>query len=607
MPFNNLTPPTPPQTPPSNNNPYNFTPPTAGAASASTVPEDLVDMNANAAKMQPVLFRDGIIAQLEATLIAKKKPNAILIGDAGVGKTAIVEELTRRIETAYPTLPPQLAKSRVYSLSIGNLVAGTGLAGSLEEKIKDIMSFVSDPKNHAILFIDEIHQLTSSHDSHSGKIAQIIKPELSRGSIHVIGATTTQEARTLRGDPAFNRRFTTIQVPELSDVETETIVESSIPSLLKHHKNMVAIDTAIIKDVISVADEFKAPGNHRPDTALTLLDRCAADTIVTNIEFAEQLKNNPMAQNVTPPKPPYMVTTKQIKKTAMRIMSGSAAKTTFNEDEFKSDMNYIIGQDKALDDVSKLLKMHHAHLFPTKTPTSMLFVGPSGVGKTEIAKGIACVLGVGEPIIINMCEFSGTESINRLIGAPAGFVGYDSAEELPFDTLMTNPYQVIVLDEFEKGARNVQRLFMSVLDEGFFVDARNRRIDFSRAIVIITTNAGQTNEASMSRGCDFMSVASNNDTKMLGSLSSYFDIEFLGRVNMKTTFAPLTKETYITILKNTYAHEVARIIKDQPYITLDAELSDEDADMIANETYVRAYGARPAFTAIKNFINDKVI
>ena len=240
----------------------------------------LINYNDKFKKAPVAMFRDSLVAQTMSVLIGKNKPNALLIGMAGTGKTKIVEDVARRIANNDPSLPLELSGSTIYELPLSSLVAGAGIVGELEERLEAILEFCIDPKNNAILFIDEIHQLAKTTDTTYTKIAQVLKPALARGDLRTIGATTSQEAKTLMGDPAFNRRFSRIIVDELSREQTVKILEMSVLGFVKHYSNKIYIDTTILEEVAIIADSYGNAGNHRPDNAITLLDRACGNAVV---------------------------------------------------------------------------------------------------------------------------------------------------------------------------------------------------------------------------------------------------------------------------------------------------------------------------------------
>jgi ATPases with chaperone activity, ATP-binding subunit len=454
------------------------------------------------------LFRDAIEQQMLSVLIGKKKPNALLVGSAGVGKTNIVEHLAYLIANDSTLIPKQLIGSTVYELPLSSVVSGTGIRGQLEQKIENIVKFVENPKNKVILFIDEIHLLYSGGEEYK-TVAQFLKPALARGTIRVIGATTLQESQNLLNDPAFSRRFSRLIVDELTREQTIEILKSVQGDLFMHYNNFITVDEETLKTVAIFADEYQTAGSHRPDNAITLLDRSMADALIQFNILCESMKNDPN-YNLIKSQTSIALTESQIEKTAMRLMTGNSKKNKLDKEELATELDRIKGQSHAIETITDALIRQDLNLYPKKQPLTFLFAGTSGVGKTEIAKIIAKVLTGVKPIILNMTEYHSSASINRIIGSPAGYVGSDSNQELPFDCLESNPYQVILLDEFEKGNKSVQRLFMSAFEEGFIRTNRGKEIDFSKAIFILTTNAAHK---SLSKPLGFAPASTEEPTE----------------------------------------------------------------------------------------------
>lgn len=564
-------------------------------------------INYNTKQTDPALFRDGVINQIEGVLVSKNKPNALMVGPAGVGKTKIVEEIARRLQAKDPSIPDALQGKVIYELPLSNIVAGSSFVGQVEEKIQAVIAFCENPKNNVILFIDEIHQLTGNSHTY-GQVAQILKPALARGAISCIGATTTQEARTLMKDPALNRRFSRIIVDEFTKEQTIELLKQSKAGFILHHNGKIILTDDIMPTVVNLADEYHAVGSHRPDSALTLLDRAIGDAIVNQklaIVQAEQSGNTALAQALQGA--PVTINEEKIRRTAIRIMSGGMQQQELNVASLTDDLLRLKGQDDIKTDVIKHLRRRDLGIFPKKKPLSMLFAGSSGVGKTEMTKIIANNMTGTDPIILNMTEYHSSASINRIIGSPVGYIGSESNAELPFDCLESNPYQFILLDEFEKADPSVQKLFMSVLEEGKLKTNRGNVLDFSRCVVIATTNAGHTNNG---RKPGFGSEEEQHARKETAdTLAKWFNRALLGRFTDILTFNPLDKETYREIIKSGYEREYARISAETPKAgaKLQPTISDADLDHIVEETYVSDFGARPAEKAIREQIEDQLL
>lgn len=576
----------------------------SGPSGGSLDPLDfLINYNSRFGQTGPTLFRESVTYQMASVLIGKNKPNPLLVGPAGCGKTRIAEDLAYRLVNKDPTLPDKLQGSVVYELPLSNIVSGSSYVGQLEEKLKTVVDFIADPQNKAILFIDEIHQLADDRAGQTyGKIAQILKPALARGDIRCIGATTTQEANLLLDDPALNRRFSRIIVDEFTQEQTAEILNHVRVDLMKHYNYKVTVDDKIASTIVRLADEYRPAGSHRPDNALTLLDRACGDTIVGYKLRLEAAKDNPSLLSALQAITTVPLTEQQVKQTAIKLMTGNAAKNELDIDEMKQALSVIRGQDKPIEDILTHIRRRDRNLFPTKQPLTLLLAGSSGVGKTEVVKIIARQLTGVEPIILNMTEYHSPASINRIIGAPAGYIGSDSRAELPFDSLESNPYQIILLDEFEKSDDSVQTLFMGAFDEGFIKTSRGKTVDFSRSIIIATTNAGKTNE---SKRMGFNLTDANNSAKTdINMLSRYFKEELLNRFTDILTFNNISPEIYRDILVTRYAKELERLRAERPRIKLPDVIPDDVLDSIVDKTYMPAFGARPAVKAIREFIED---
>ena len=302
------------------------------------------------------------------------------------------------------------------------------------------------------------------------------------------------------------------------------------------------------------------------------------------------------------------ITEKQIKTTAMKLMTGNNKKDDLNEDELKASLSVIKGQDDILEQLLDMIKRNDLNLFPKKTPLTLLFAGASGVGKTEVTKIIAKGLTGVNPITLNMTEYHSPASINRIIGSPTGYVGSDSNAELPFDHLEANPYQVILLDEFEKCDPSVQRLFMSAFDEGFIKTNRGKLVDFSKSIIIATTNAAAVESNKQALGFGTPDNKNKNKAKTnIKNLSQWFDTELLNRFQAILTFNMLDKDVYREIITTKYEAEVARIRSEKPRIVLLDKIPDDELEVIIEETYVPEFGARPAVKIVREYIEKQVL
>lgn len=582
------------QNPPINPTQANATANTANLAK-NLVPPELIDYNAKFKTATPVSFRESIISEVYAILLADKKPNALLVGPAGVGKTAIVQEIARQLATNDPIIPDSLKDMHIYELPLSSLVAGGSLVGQIEERAKNILEFAMKAKNHAILFIDEIHQLEGNDTTYS-KVAQILKPALARGDLHVIGATTTQESRDLMRDPAFNRRFSNITVDELTKEQELVILQNALPRLLRHYNNAVDIKTDLLQNIVDISDNILRPKTHRPDSGLTLLDRAFGEAIVNKKQQLIKMQNNPAVLQVLKSDPKAHVNLNSLNKIAQKIVTGNSVKPNVTKTELKTNLSPVLGQDSAIKEITNSILIHQLGIFDNNKPFSFLLMGPSGVGKTMVSNIISETFTKTKPITLNLTEYNSSASINRIIGSPAGYVGSDSHQELPFDSLESNPYQVILLDEFEKADPAVQRLFMRVLDEGKLQLANNHVIDFSKTIIFATTNASHTRTSMNTIGFE------GSNAKPSDKLKNDFDTELLNRFSRIVEFNSIDKESFKNIMQEEYAKLYPKLSK----ITINAKakLSTEILDSLADKYYDASFGARPVKHALESYVQS---
>ena len=572
----------------------------------SDINDMLINYNETYKSATPALFRDEIVTQTMSIISSSRKPNALLVGPAGVGKTAIVEEIARRIANKEASVPPQLANTTIYELPIATLVAGAGVVGDLENRITEIIKFAQDANNDALLFIDEIHLIADSNNTTYAKIAQILKPAMARGYIRVIAATTMGEAKKLDDDPAFKRRFSSVIVDELTREQTRQILDIVLPGMLTHYQNKVTVAPDVLDEIVMTADRLMSTG-HRPDTAITLLDRALSHSVISHhaaIQEALASGNTTsaqMLQQITH----IPLTAKRLNTIAMLLVTGQSQPPHLDVTALETELSRLRGQEEVLPRIVDALRRRELNIFPNTRPTSWLFAGASGVGKSETATIISSMVTGQKPIILNMAEYHDSASINRIIGSPTGYVGSDSAKERPFDTLASNPYRVIVLDEFEKADMSVQRLFLSALDTGEIQMANGPAVDLSRCIVIATTNAGRQklSGSQMGFGDHKHSMSKQSLTK---ELQKSFDAELLGRFDDLIAFMPLGADDYAQILRDEYDRQAKRICAERPDLSFDA-IDDDTIARLVDETWLVDQGARPAIRAIRALIEDMLL
>lgn len=582
----------------------------------SSAVDDLVNYNKLAArgKFTPIKFRDGEIEKILTTLITHKHPNVLLIGEAGVGKTGIVEELARRIVEHDPLVCKFLGDKTIYEMSLSTLAAGKKYVGELEEATRQIIEFATDPKNNVILFIDEMHNLSTDHSETSmGRIAETLKPALARGELHVIGATTIQESRTIQKDAALNRRFNRVNIPELTIDQTVEILKDVAQTLSAHHN--VNIREDLLPHVVRVADAKMLKSN-RPDNAITLLDHAASEVV---IKWQKNLIANPMIiqslQGVAIGNPSI-----QIKNIEEAVVSNLNLNKALSQNRTQSVIDqfdkHIVGQEKVVTSLVNTVKRQNLKLTESKRPRSYIFAGPTGTGKSEIAKQLANGLfGDSESFIyLNMTEYVNPASISRIIGSNEGYVGSTSKRKLPFDDLETNPYQVILIDEFEKAHKDVQLLFMQALDEGFIETNRGNRVEFKHSIIIATTNAGveDLNKKHIGFGSNNKTISNATTSDIIAALCNDFPPELLNRFENVIAFDALTEDEYKNILKLKYNKFVESVQKSRPDIliepsVLDIDVSYQFIDKLSDESFNPLLNGRPAERTVHQFIEDTIL
>lgn len=562
------------------------------------------------------MFREKELSRMLTILTTMKKRNVVLTGEAGVGKTQIVEELARLILNEDPSVPTSLYGYEVLELPVFTLVSGTMYRGELEERIENIIDYVSDPENKAILFIDEIHQIMNATDQSMQTISQSLKPALARGKMLTIGATTTNEYRKLGDDPAFSRRFSRVHVTEFNDEQTASVLRHVLPAYEKHHD--ASIPDNLIETIVSKANEFRNDGSHRPDNALTLLDRSMSEAKIQHKQLLESMKNDPNYQLILQTRPRAIVSNKIIDESARNLTNtNNYAKLSVAEIE-EALNDHIVGQVQAKEKLVETVRYDLLKIVKQKRPSSFLFVGPSGTGKTEMAKQIAKhVYGSEEHLIyINMTEYTTPESINRIIGSPRGYSGSDSMRKLPLDSLMDNPRQVILLDEFEKATQNVQNLFMQLLDEGFIIDNREMKIRANNAMIIATSNAGV--EGMNKRSVGFSNGSSRkqiqNQKDLIHTLTSEIEPALLNRFEHVIPFESITKEQYGSILAVKYNQIVKEATNNRRDLKLTPEAiepekatSYAEIQALIDETYDEQLNGRPAERTMLTYIQKCII
>lgn len=570
-------------------------------------PDCLINYNQKASTFDKAMFRDEEFTKMITVLKLMKKANALLLGDPGVGKTQLVEEFARRyvIDGDLELREHFGDDLQIEELNISALISGKSLVGQLEKEFNAVLEYAS--KNNVIIFIDEIHRLFS--DTSTNNVAQDMKKALSRSDVQFIGATTLQESGALKEDPAFSRRWTEVQVAELTPEQSKEILATVKNKYQKHHG--VIIPDSVLSTIVRFGDRYKTPGSHRPDSSLTLMDKACS---------AVNVRHTKISQSNDPYKDDYLKATRfptvskdDIIKAAKSLNKGNniAAPSQPIEDALNDN---IVGQDKAKEAISKTIRHTQLNLVTPKRPHSFLFAGPTGTGKTEIARQLAKYL-FDDPdamIRLDMTEFTDPASMNRIKGSPDGYVGSTSKQQLPFDSLQTTPEQIILLDELEKAHPSIRMLFMQILEGGKFETERHTVIDFSRTIIIATTNAGMATLNDPVIGFNKPKAPTQSEVK--DALSETYPIELLNRFEHIVSFDAITKPQYKQILALKYNMIVKEAKQNRPDLRLYPEAIDmyKDTDLalleeLADSTYDPTFNGRPAERTIQSYIEEQII
>ena len=582
--------------------------------------------------LDPVIGRNKEIQETAEILSRRTKNNPVLVGDAGVGKTAVVEGLAQAIVNG--DVPAAIKNKEIISVDISGLEAGTQYRGSFEENIQNLVSEVKEAGN-VILFFDEIHQIlgagSTGGDSGSKGLADILKPALSRGDLTVIGATTQDEYRnTILKNAALARRFNEVKVNAPSAEDTYKILQG-IRDLYEKHHNVILPDE-VLKAAVDYSIQY-IPQRSLPDKAIDLVDvtaaHLAAQHPVTDVhaverEIAEQkakqeaavekedfetalnakmrieelekkIENHTEDMKVT-------ATVNDVAESVERMTSIPVSQMGSSDIERLKEMNArlktkVIGQNEAVEAVARAIRRNRAGFDEGNRPIgSFLFVGPTGVGKTELAKQLALdMFGTKEAIIrLDMSEYSDRTAVSKLIGTTAGYVGYDDNSNTLTERVRRNPYSIILLDEIEKADPQVITLLLQVLDDGRLTDGQGNTVNFKNTVIIATSNAGF--------GYESFTGDEEKDMKIMDRLKPYFRPEFLNRFNAVIEFSHLGKEDLA---------EIVELMLDEVNQTLakkDITLTVTDAAKayLAEEGYDEVMGVRPLRRVIEQQIRDKV-
>lgn len=583
-------------------------------------------------KLDPVIGRNKEIQETSEILSRRTKNNPVLVGDAGVGKTAVVEGLAQAIVNG--DVPAAIKNKEIISIDISGLEAGTQYRGSFEENVQNLVNEVKEAGN-IILFFDEIHQIlgagSTGGDSGSKGLADILKPALSRGELTVIGATTQDEYRnTILKNAALARRFNEVKVNAPSAENTFKILQG-IRDLYQQHHNVILPDE-VLKAAVDYSVQY-IPQRSLPDKAIDLVDvtaaHLAAQHPVTDVhavereietekdkqekaveaedfeaalnyktriaELEKKIENHTEDMKVT-------ASVNDVAESVERMTGIPVSQMGASDIERLKDMAHrlqdkVIGQDKAVEAVARAIRRNRAGFDEGNRPIgSFLFVGSTGVGKTELAKQLALdMFGTQDAIIrLDMSEYSDRTAVSKLIGTTAGYVGYDDNSNTLTERVRRNPYSIILLDEIEKADPQVITLLLQVLDDGRLTDGQGNTVNFKNTVVIATSNAGFGYEANLTEDAD--------KPELMDRLKPFFRPEFLNRFNAVIEFSHLTKEDLSKIVDLMLAEVNQTLAKKD----IDLVVSQSAKDYITEEGYDEVMGVRPLRRVVEQEIRDKV-
>ena len=584
--------------------------------------------------IDPVIGRDEEIIRVIEILNRRTKNNPVLIGEPGVGKTAVVEGLAQKIVDG--DVPHKLQGKQVIRLDVVSLVQGTGIRGQFEERMQKLMEEIRQ-RNDIILFIDEIHEIVGAGSAGDGNMdaGNILKPALSRGELQLVGATTLNEYRIIEKDAALERRMQPVKVDEPTVEETITIlkgIQKKYEDYHHVHYTDSAIEAAATLSNRYIQDRFL------PDKAIDLLDEAGSKMNLTlnfvdpkvidqRLIEAENLKSQAtrdedfekaayfrdqiakykeMQKNKVTDQDTPIISEKTIEhiiEQKTNIPVGDLKEKEQSQlihlaEDLKA---HVIGQDEAVDKIAKAIRRNRVGLgTPNRPIGSFLFVGPTGVGKTELSKQLAIELfGSADSMIrFDMSEYMEKHSVAKLVGAPPGYVGYDEAGQLT-EKVRRNPYSLILLDEVEKAHPDVMHMFLQVLDDGRLTDGQGRTVSFKDAIIIMTSNAG-TGKSEASVG--FGAAREGRTNSVLGELGNFFSPEFMNRFDGIIEFKALSKDNLLQIVELMLADVNKRLSSNNIHL----DVTDKVKEKLVDLGYDPKMGARPLRRTIQDYIEDAI-
>lgn len=584
--------------------------------------------------IDPVIGRDSEIVRVIEILNRRTKNNPVLIGEPGVGKTAVVEGLAQKIVDG--NVPQKLQNKQVIRLDVVSLVQGTGIRGQFEERMQKLMEEIRKRKD-VILFIDEIHEIVGAGSTGDGSMdaGNILKPALARGELQLVGATTLNEYRIIEKDAALERRMQPVKVDEPSVEETITILRGIQKKYEDYHHVKYSDDA--IEAAANLSNRY-IQDRFLPDKAIDLLDEAGSRMNLTlnfidpkeidkRLEQAENLKTQAtreedyeraayfrdqiakykeMQQQTINEEDIPVITEKTIEaiiEEKTNIPVGDLKEKEQSQlihlaDDLKK---HVIGQDEAVDKIAKAIRRNRVGLgTPNRPIGSFLFVGPTGVGKTELSKQLAIELfGSADSMIrFDMSEYMEKHAVAKLVGAPPGYVGYEEAGQLT-EKVRRNPYSLILLDEVEKAHPDVMHMFLQVLDDGRLTDGQGRTVSFKDTIIIMTSNAG-TGKVEASVG--FGAVREGRTNSVLGELGNYFSPEFMNRFDGIIEFKSLSKDNLLHIVNLMLDDVNKRLAQNDIHL----EVTDKVKEKLVDIGYDPKMGARPLRRTIQDYIEDAI-
>ena len=582
---------------------------------------------ARSGKLEPVIGRDQEISRMIQILSRKTKNNPVLVGDAGVGKTALALGLAQRIASG--NVPDEMAKMRVLELDLMNVVAGTRFRGDFEERMNNIIKDIEED-GKVILFIDELHTIMGSGSGIDSTLdaANILKPALARGTLRTVGATTQEEyQKHIEKDAALSRRFAKVMIEEPSVADSMAILQGLKATYEKHHHVQITDDA--VETAVKMAHRYLT-SRHLPDSAIDLLDEAAA-TVQNKSKHAKKDESGltpadkalmdgkwkQVAQLISKEQevPVYkdLVKESDILTTLSRLSGIPVQKLT--QTDAKKYLNLeaelhkrVIGQEQAVSSISRAIRRNQSGIRNNKRPIgSFMFLGPTGVGKTELAKALAEVLFDDESALIrfDMSEYMEKFAASRLNGAPPGYVGYEEGGELT-EKVRNKPYSVLLFDEVEKAHPDIFNVLLQVLDDGVLTDSKGRKVDFSNTIIIMTSNLGATalrDDKTVGFGAkDIRFDQENMEKRMFEELKKAYRPEFINRIDEKVVFHSLSSQDMQEVVKIMVKPLIASLAEKE----IDLKLQASALKLLAQQGYDPEMGARPLRRTLQTEVEDKL-